>query len=390
LKPEPELASVRSETARPFAGVDLGGTNIQIGIVSPENEVSGRVKLKTRASEGVDAVLDRLEEGVRTACEEVGVGVDDLGGVGVGAPGAVDPLRGVVGIAVNLGWRDVPLAKLLGDRLGVPVSIENDVNAAVYAEWRMGAGRGADHLLGVWLGTGVGGGLVLNGQLHEGHFLSAGEIGHIVLRPESERRRTVEDLCSRTAVVKRIAKAIEDGRESIVDELTKGNPGKAKSKVIGKAWEAGDELVLEIAEETAGYLGLAIANIVTLLSIERVVLGGGLGEVLGQTFADMVAERAREYVFPEAAKAMQVVPSDLEDNAGLLGAAECAREAQVEDERDEPCRAGPAESRQRGFGRGWRGCSALPRVREAARGLGRVDAYRAGVFRAGTFRAGAG
>jgi glucokinase len=330
LKPEPELASVRSETARPFAGVDLGGTNIQIGIVSPENEVSGRVKLKTRASEGVDAVLDRLEEGVRTACEEVGVGVDDLGGVGVGAPGAVDPLRGVVGIAVNLGWRDVPLAKLLGDRLGVPVSIENDVNAAVYAEWRMGAGRGADHLLGVWLGTGVGGGLVLNGQLHEGHFLSAGEIGHIVLRPESERRRTVEDLCSRTAVVKRIAKAIEDGRESIVDELTKGNPGKAKSKVIGKAWEAGDELVLEIAEETAGYLGLAIANIVTLLSIERVVLGGGLGEVLGQTFADMVAERAREYVFPEAAKAMQVVPSDLEDNAGLLGAAECAREAQVE------------------------------------------------------------
>jgi len=318
--------------AAPFAGIDLGGTNIQVGIVSWRDagaDVDGRVKLKTKPDEGVDAVLDRLEEGVRRACEDVGIEVGELGGVGIGAPGTVDPERGVVGYAVNLGWRDVALSKLLRERLGVDVQLENDVNAAVLAEWKLGVGRGADHLLGVWLGTGVGGGLVLNRQLHEGHFLSAGEIGHIVLRPR-ERRRTVEDLCSRTAVVKRIARAIEEGRESIVDEMTDGNPEKAKSKVIGKAWRSGDQLVREVVEETAGYLGLAIANIVTLLSIERIVLGGGLAEVLGQTFADLVAERAREDVFPDAARAMTVLVSELEDDAGVLGAAECARDSCLE------------------------------------------------------------
>src|SRR5262249_29484832 len=159
--------------------------------------------------EGRDAVLSRIVDGIEEACTQAKIRMSELGGVGIGAPGAIDPAGGIVIEAVNLRWNDVPLAKLLGDKLRLPVFVDNDVNVAVYGENKLGAGENARDLLGVWLGTGIGGGLILNGELYYGNFFTSGEIGHTTLFPGNPPgARSFEQNCSRTSIVERLVKLI--------------------------------------------------------------------------------------------------------------------------------------------------------------------------------------
>ena len=235
--------------------------------------------------------------------------------------------RGALLDAVNLGWKDVPMADILRRRLDVPVIVDNDVNAAVFGEWKLGAGRGTDNILGIWIGTGVGGGLILNGRLHEGGFHTAGEIGHTILFPGAPLGdRTLENFCSRTNVVKRIESLIRNNHYSMLPELAGGDLSKVKSKLIARAYAEGDELTRTVVDEAAHLIGLAAANAVTLLSLPRVILGGGLTEAVGEPLVNKVRESSRHYAFPDRVKAVDVVASELEDNAGLLGAALIARE----------------------------------------------------------------
>jgi glucokinase len=302
------------------AGVDLGGTNIQVGVVSPDGTVLGRAKLKTDAESGYDAVVDRVIRGVREACEAAEIGFKDLCCVGVGTPGPVDPSTGVVLEAVNLRWDNAPLRKSLADKARLPVCVENDVNAAIYGEWKHGAGRGATDLLGVWVGTGVGGGLILRGQPFTGHFHTAGEIGHMILVPgAAPGTRSVEHNCSRTAIAERIAQLIRANRKSTLAGAI-GKGGRIKSKALAEAYLSGDELASEVINDSADRLGMAIGSIATLLSLERVVLGGGLTEALGEPFVARVRSAAVREAFPKAVKKMDVVESALGDDAGIVGA----------------------------------------------------------------------
>jgi len=312
---------------KPIVGIDLGGTNVQIGIVSPDRKIIGNAKLKTKADQGYEAVLDRVTQGITEACAEAKIARTDLGAVGIGAPGPIDPNTGVVLEAVNLRWMEAPLAKDLGKRLSLPVIVDNDVNVAVYGENQMGAGKGSRFMMGVWLGTGVGGGFILDGKLYYGHFLTAGEIGHTIHLPGSPPgSRSLENNCSRTAVADRIARLIRANRPSIVTTLTEGNLDGIKSKVIAQAYEANDPLVREVIEDVCDRLGAAIGSCVTLLSLERVVLGGGLSEALGKPFVKRVAQSVRQYAFPARCKDVDVVGSALEDRAGVFGAALLASE----------------------------------------------------------------
>ena len=206
---------------KPFIGIDLGGTNMQIGVISPDLKLLAPAKRKTKADEGLEGVLGRVVSGVQEACQTAGIRVTDLGGLGIGAPGAVDPYRGMVLEAVNLRWKNVALAELLEKRLKVPAIVDNDVNVAVYGENALGAGNKCANLMGVWVGTGVGGGLILDGKLFYGHFLSAGEIGHTILLPNNPKgNRSVEHNCSRTTVVDRIVRLIRTGQKSsLTDEV---------------------------------------------------------------------------------------------------------------------------------------------------------------------------
>lgn len=303
------------------AGVDLGGTNIQVGIMRPDAGIVGRAKLKTDAEAGYEAVVDRVVRAIREACEEAGASPDELACVGIGTPGPVDPSTGTVLEAVNLRWDNAPLRKTLSQKTGLPVSVENDVNAAIFGEWKHGAGRGTTDLLGVWIGTGVGGGLVLRGQPFSGHFHTAGEIGHMILVPgAAPGTRSIEHNCSRTAVAERIAQLIRANRKSILaGQIGKG--GRIKSKMLAEAYLADDELVCEVINDSADRLGMAIGSIATLLSLQRAVIGGGLTEALGEPYVARVRAAAVREAFPKAVKKMEVVESTLGDDAGIIGAA---------------------------------------------------------------------
>lgn len=310
-----------------FVGIDLGGTNMQIGVVDSTNMVMGRSKCKTKAEKGGDAVVERMVEAVEEACEKAGIKAKEISGIGVGAPGAIDMARGVVLEAPNLRWNNMPLAERLSAAFEKrPVLIDNDVNVAVYGENRLGAGGNARDVLGIWIGTGIGGGLVLNGSLYYGSHGSAGEIGQTVLFPGAPLGwRLFEQNCSRKHLVSRILRLIEANRASSLIEIAGGREDIGASSVA-EAYAKGDALVREVVDEATQLIGVAAANAVTLLSLPMVILGGGFAESFGQPFADRVADAMKPHVFPKALQGCRVVTTRLADDAGLLGAALLARE----------------------------------------------------------------
>jgi glucokinase len=311
----------------PVVGVDLGGTNMQIGVVAPDGAIIGRAKRKTKADDGRDAVISRIAAGIEEACVDAKITPADLGGVGIGAPGTIEPKEGVVEFAANLRWDNVPLADLLSAPLGVPVVVDNDVNAAVYGEYRRGAGRGVEDLFGLWIGTGIGGGIILGGRIYYGHFLSAGEIGHTILFPGNPPgMRKLEHICSRTAVVERLVRLIRGNRKSLIVDLVGGDLTDIKSKVVAEAYKRGDALTCEVVDSAADLLGVAVANVVTVLAVPRVVLGGGLTEAIGKPLVERVARSVREHVFPDECRRVEIVATQLLDDAGVVGAAMIARE----------------------------------------------------------------
>lgn len=323
-------------SAKPFVGIDLGGTNMQIGIVGPDLKLLGQAKKKTKAEEGFDRVVERIGDGIMEACTMAGLTPAQLGGIGIGAPGVIDPVTGVVIEAVNLRWNNAPLAEALAKKLRLRVVVDNDVNVAIVGEHRhpKGAGQNAQHLLGIWVGTGIGGGLILGGKLHYGHFNSAGEIGHTVVFPNMPLgSRTLENNASRTNVSNRIIKLINSNYKSRLTSELGSDPNtwtnEVKSKLIAKHYRGGereDTLVCRVVDDAAWIIGASIANAVTLLSLERVVLGGGLTEACGKPFVELVAMHARDMIYPRLAQKVDIVASRLEDAAGIYGAAFLAME----------------------------------------------------------------
>jgi glucokinase len=303
-------------------GIDLGGTNMQIGVVNGKHKVLGRSRRKTEAAQGTDHVIDRLVEGVKKACDKADVSVRDLEALGIATAGAVDIPRGVVLDSPNLKWIDLPLREILEDRLGIPVVVDNDVNGAVWGEACLGAAKGAGDVLGAWIGTGVGGGIVLNGALYYGEFFTAGEIGHTILFPDGpENRRTVEHYCSRTGMARIIQEQLPAHPDSPVIEITEGTGFISGSGQFAKAVEMQCGLTIEVVNRGADLLGLALANCVTVLALDSIVLGGGVTEALGEPYVERVRASFKQHVFPDRCQACTIVATELKDDAGLLGAA---------------------------------------------------------------------
>ncbi|MHC5114254.1 MAG: ROK family protein [Planctomycetota bacterium] len=289
-------------------GIDVGGTNMQIGVVDASNALIGRAARRTQAARGLDHVLDVIASGVDAACQAAGITREDVRAVGVAAAGAMDVPRGIVIESANMGWYDVPLRDLIAEKIGRPVALDNDVNGAIWGEYKLGAAAGRGDLLGVWVGTGIGGGLVLNGRVFHGDLCTAGEIGHTVLQPDGKPgERTVEDLCSRTGFHRQLGADL--GTSALVD-----------------AYEAGDEHVVRVVDAGARYLGVAIANMVTMLAVPAVVIGGGITEAFGAPYLERIRASFDECVFPEEHRSCTLSMTQLAADAGLLGAAMLARE----------------------------------------------------------------
>jgi glucokinase len=313
-----------------LVGVDLGGTKILAGIFDTKLEPLGSTKLTTKAQRGADAVIERIARCVLDAVDECDLTMKQIRAVGIGAPGTVDPDHGEVIFAPNLGWKDVALVKELEKRLDVPVFLENDCKACmlgVYVEELKSKPR---HVLGIFIGTGIGGGLIINGELYAGSNHTAGEVGHMVIDVNGPKcgcgnKGCFEVFASRLALFRNIEAAIKDGKETILTEMLGKDLKGLRSGDIRKAIRRGDKVVEKIVEEAADYIGLAIGNLVNLLNPEIVVLGGGVIEALTDEMMPTIVKSAKSHIMSGNGK-VDIIASKLGDNAGITGAAVLARE----------------------------------------------------------------
>jgi glucokinase len=312
-------------------GVDLGGTKILAGVVDSTGGILNRAKRKTRAERGVEAVIERIGRTVRKAAEKAELGFDRVERLGIGAPGALDAATGVVAEAPNLDWKDVPLKELLEKDLGIPVTVENDVNAGTWGEYRLGAGVGVRDLVGIFVGTGIGGGLVLDGRLYRGSRGKAGEIGHIKIASEGPKCGCgqvgcFESLAGRLAIQGMFEDAAKKGRESSVLRAVDGDTSKIRSGAIAEGYTSGDKLTRKILEKVIPRLAEGVAGAAALLNPEMVVLGGGLIEALPDEFFQDLLDAIGRHTFEPSLEGLQIKRAVLGDDAVLLGAASLARE----------------------------------------------------------------
>ncbi len=316
-----------------FAGIDIGGTKISVLVTDEKAKILGRAKKKSKAEKGGEQVIERAVELVEEACEEAGIRVEQLSTIGVGAPSPILP-DGTAVAATNMGWKNFPLTNLLEKKLKRPVFAENDCNVGTYGEYELGKHRSAKTLLGLFVGTGLGGGLIKDGQLLAGENHMAAEFGHTTVvvggRPcGCGKRGCVEAYASKKGMRYAFQQAILlDRRKSIMSELVEDNNfDSLRSSILKKAWDQKDEVAQEVLTETARYLGILIGNMVTMLAPNVVVLGGGVMDALGKELLPTVRKSAADYSFPKASfKDTSIELATLGDDAVALGAMQYGRE----------------------------------------------------------------
>jgi glucokinase len=320
-----------STKAEYIVGVDLGGTKVLAGVFKNSLECVGTAKVSTKSQRGVDKVIERIGRCIKDAVDEADLSLKQIGGVGIGAPGAVDFEAGTVIFAPNLeGWKDIGLKKELEKLLDVPVFVENDANIAVLGVHVAELKAKPRHVVGIFVGTGIGGGLVLNGELFSGANHTAGEIGHMVVDVNGPKcgcgnKGCLEAVASRTAIFQQIKAGVKDGEKTILTEMLGDDLSDLRSGDLRKAIRRGDKFVDRIIEGAAEYIGIATANLVNILGPEVVVLGGGVIEALADEMMSVIVETANDYAMPGTMKGVDIIASKLGDNAGITGAAVLAR-----------------------------------------------------------------
>jgi glucokinase len=312
--------------AQPRGGIDLGGTKIQTAIVTPEGEVLGDARLPTPTEGGPEDVAEQMAKALLEAAQEAGIEPSALEGVGVGSPGDTDERTGVVSEARNLpNWEEsFPLGERLSEALRVPVRVANDVDAATNAEFKLGAGKPYDSILGVFWGTGVGGGLILDGKRWLGRG-AAGEIGHMVVKIDGRkctcgRRGCMEAYAGRGPMEIHARHLVEKGHKTKLFEIMEERGrDRLTSGIWERALEHGDKMAEELMDEALAALGAGVASAVNLLDIEAVIIGGGLGVRFGEKGVERIAKRMRPHLFVDERPPATEVAA-LGDLGGAIGA----------------------------------------------------------------------
>ncbi len=309
-------------------GIDIGGTNLVVGSVAEDgSSILATASEQTHAEAGAKDVLERLvclAESAIAATRREAPDAEILG-VGVGAPGPLDTKRGIVLLTPNLGWVNLPLRQIIHERLGLPASLDNDANCAVLGEWWVGAARGAKTAIGITIGTGIGGGLILDGKLYHGASDVAGEIGHTTIDTEGRRCKCgnygcLEAYASGPNIALRAVEEIEAGAVSRLASLVGGDLTKITAQTVYQAAADGDDLALEVVNDTAKFLGVGIGNLLNVFNPEVVVVCGGVTLAGDHLFVPLQREVARR-AFKPAVAACRIVPGELVGTAGVYGAA---------------------------------------------------------------------
>jgi glucokinase len=306
-----------------YGALDLGGTKVRALVADLEGNVRGEEIRPTEADRGQDAVIDRMIDTLRSAAQQAQVRAEDLRAVGVASPGALDLVRGLVFEAAQLpGWDGVPLARIIGERMGIPALLENDANAAALGENRFGAGRGTRQMIYMTLSTGVGGGIIIDGKVYHGATGAAGELGHVVLNVDGPRclcgaRGCLEAYASGTGIAWRARDLVERG-EAPGLALVLRERGEPDANEVAEAARAGDADALRLFDEAGLYLGVALANYINIFNPEAIVLGGGV-MAAADLFFDRAERTMRELARKGPLKAVRLERAALGDRSGPLG-----------------------------------------------------------------------
>jgi glucokinase len=311
-----------------FAGIDIGGTKIAIALASPSGAVVTKCSLPTRPELGPRAIIENVASAIDELCSE-----NDavLVSIGIGSPAPIDVERGLIMSPSNLrDWVDFPIVDLLAKRFRVPVLLENDANAAALGEHMYGAGRGHKSVFYVTVSTGIGGGIIIDGEVYRGVCTAAGEIGHTIIQPGGVKCNCgsvgcLETICSGTHIVRRTNERLARGENSAINEMI-SDGRKLTAEMVIEAVRRNDKLAVEIWDETLRYLAIGVANAITLLAPEIVVIGGGIAEA-GPLLFDPLRRSVPSYVSMLPADKVNIVPAELGKESGLHGALAIADKA---------------------------------------------------------------
>lgn len=304
-------------------GVDLGGTNITIALVDLKGKIKNKVKISTQADKEADFIIKTIIENIRVLIRDVRF--SQLIGIGIGAAGQIDHARGVIQFSPNLHWRNVPIVKEVKKEFNLPVYIDNDANVACYGEFLFGAGRGAQNILCVTLGTGVGGGIIINSKIYRGAGGVAGEIGHITVESKGRKcncgnRGCMEAYVGAPHIRERCIEKIKSGRKSIVTRIVEGSLSKITPKVLEEAAFYKDKLSQEIWQETGMYLGVGLASLINIFNPEKIIIGGGIANA-GALILGPMLKTMKERALAVSLQDVKIVRAKLGEEAGVIGAA---------------------------------------------------------------------
>jgi glucokinase len=309
-------------------GIDIGGTNLVLGAVAEDGSALHGLRTEpTRVEEGPEAVVARLVGLSRQAIEDTRA-IDSSSaiiGVGIGSPGPLDRVTGRVLMTPNLGWTNLPLRDAIREALSLPAALDNDANCAILGEWWHGAARGTRHAIGITVGTGIGGGIIIDGKLYHGFSDVAGELGHTTIDSDGRLCKCgnygcLEAYAAGPAIARRAVEAVRAGVESTLPDYVSGKLETLNAQIVYEAARDGDEVALEVVRETSRLLGTGIANLVNIFNPEVVVVCGGV-TLAGASLFDPLRQEVRRRAFRPAAEACRILPGELIGTAGVYGAA---------------------------------------------------------------------
>jgi len=306
-------------------GIDLGGTNIVAGVVDENHKVIAKAKVKTDFPRPAEEIVDDMAKVCKMACDEAGIDIKDVYACGIGSPGAINPVDGVVVTANNLGFKNLALTKMLKEKTGMDFYIENDANAAAYGEFLAGSGRGVNSCVAVTLGTGVGGGIIIDGKLFSGSNYAGGELGHTVINVDGEqctcgRKGCWEAYASATALIRQTKAAMEKNKDSLMWKIAEGSLDNVNGRTAFDGMRQGDESAKNVVDTYTKYVAVGVANIINVFQPEKVCIGGGISNEK-ETLVAPIREYVNNEIYAVMGKPCEILTAELGNDAGLIGAA---------------------------------------------------------------------
>ena len=308
-------------------GIDLGGTNIAVGVVNEKNEIIGRGKKKTNAPRPAEAIADDIAAACFMALEDAGLALSDIHSAGIGAPGSINPETGYIATSNNLDFDNVPMVELVSSRLeGIKCFIENDANAAAYGEYMAGAGKGTNDFITITLGTGVGCGIIIGGKLFTGSNYAGGELGHTVMMYGGEqctcgRKGCWETYASATALIRQTKAAMEKAPESVMWEMVEGDINRVSGRTAFDAMRRGDATGAEVVRQYAEYVACGITNVINTFQPDVLCVGGGMSHEGETLIAPLRDYNKVERYSKNVEKQTEIRAAELANDAGIIGAA---------------------------------------------------------------------